>query len=68
MSVTETKQAPSRNMRVTVSGTVSTELDQVISGIPWGEAFDYGSGVDAVTGPHASAASLHTRKSTARLV
>ena len=32
------------------TGTASTDLDAVVSGLPWGDAFDYRKGVDAVTG------------------
>lgn len=32
------------------TGTATSELDAVISNLPWGDAFDYRKGVDAVTG------------------
>lgn len=37
-------------LRATVIGDQRTELDAVVSGIPWGDAFKFGAGVDAVTG------------------
>ncbi|HKQ54224.1 MAG TPA: hypothetical protein VJT74_17740 [Pyrinomonadaceae bacterium] len=41
--------SPTR-LRATLAGEQKTELDSVISGIPWGDAFKFGAGVDAVTG------------------
>jgi hypothetical protein len=32
------------------TGTEATALDAVISGLPWGDAFDFGKGLDAITG------------------
>ena len=37
-------------LRATLTGDHKTELDSVVSGIPWGDAFKFGAGVDAVTG------------------
>jgi hypothetical protein len=36
--------------KIKVTGDQKTELDPVISGIPWGDPFTFGAGVDAVTG------------------
>jgi hypothetical protein len=37
-------------LKPNVRGGVSTDLDSVISAIPWGDAFTLGSGIDAITG------------------
>lgn len=37
-------------IRSKVTGEQKTELDQVISGLPWQDAFTFGAGVDAITG------------------
>ena len=40
------EQAP----RLSATGTARTELDAVLTGLPWGDGFDFRKGVDAVTG------------------
>ncbi len=37
-------------IRATLTGEHKTELDSVVSAIPWGDPFKFGAGVDAVTG------------------
>ncbi|HWT02546.1 MAG TPA: hypothetical protein VN256_20000 [Pyrinomonadaceae bacterium] len=41
--------SPTR-IRATVAGEARTELESVVSAIPWGDAFTFGAGVDAITG------------------
>src|SRR5262249_57777670 len=50
MSTQQTRLAQPQFSQTTVIGDASTKLDQVISGIPWGDAFTHGAGVDALTG------------------
>src|SRR5262249_61093786 len=50
MSTQQTRLATPQVSQTTVIGDASTKLDQVISGIPWGDAFTHGAGVDALTG------------------
>lgn len=50
MSSPEPIQTSPRSLRMTFKGDVRTELDQVISDIPWGDAFTFGAGIDAITG------------------
>jgi hypothetical protein len=35
---------------ISAGGTSTTELDAVVSGLPWGDGFDFRKGIDAVTG------------------
>lgn len=59
MSAPETRQAPPRTLMTTVTGDVNTELEPIISGLPWGDAFTFGAGIDAITGAVMTSAVKH---------
>lgn len=45
-----TTAARSRLLSLRVGGAAKTELDQVVSGLPWQDTFTDGAGIDAITG------------------
>lgn len=52
-------EVKSLSSKTAIRGENQTELDQVISNLPWQDAFNFGAGVDAITGSVSGTAIQH---------